>query len=54
MDVGHDSTSNITAVVCLQRRAVFLKGRDLSPSWTKKKKAMGINRMCVFWQNDDQ
>ena len=37
-----------------KRRTVFLKGRGLFPSWTKKKKAMGINRMCVFWQNDDR
>lgn len=38
MNVGHDSTNNIMTDVCLQKRTVFLKGRGLFPSWTKKRK----------------
>lgn len=30
-----------------KRRTVFLKGRCLFPPWTRKKRTVGINTMCV-------
>lgn len=57
MDVGCDSTNNIMAdkrLFAYKRRTVFLRGRSWFPLWTRKKKAVGINKMCVSWQNNDQ
>lgn len=48
--VGHDSANNMTAdkrTHPYKRRTVFLQGRGLFPGRTRKRKAVGINKMSV-------
>lgn len=56
--LGRDATNNIMAdkrTFTYKRRTVFLKGRGLFPPWTRKKKAVGINKVCVsFGRITDQ
>ena len=47
--LGRDSANNMAnkRMFAYKRRLVFLKERGLFPPWTRKKKAVGTDKMCV-------